>query len=644
MDNLFLNILEFLYNNIVTVSIIVTSFILIYVTFRLAYLEYRFNQRLSVKKIFFRERRSFKVKQFTLRRAFAILLALALVGLIIFRAYGNPISYQANTLSVNTEQEALDIYETFNEKFFSNPFSSTLVVPQDSEDPFVSVQADSFEGFDFVTENDSHVYVLNQTGIQTLIKDSEGASYQGSTIIDNPTCEVERMQPQGLAFVGDYLAVVAVKSYGQCVSNPQPYVLRTTETIVLLYDYENTLELVERFVVRGHMTNLSVQGDDILLSTNTWIPFARSNFILESYLPYVIEDGQRRNTLLQNIPYIENSNPNSFVTVAKVSTNSLIVDSESILTDYQNDIHFREDAAVILVDYLNFNPVSEVFEFRNPVDSVDTSIVQFNHFDEDVYYFRTQIATGQQLENESLFFVANGIKLFTKDDSDLYRINFYNEMLRVDLEKELNIDANIERIVYDQNHFYIQTDATQLNHFIYRDFANGETVQVANQNDSFFKDSFRRLTSNRHIAINFFDNNRLTYFIFDSLPGSFIYNETFTIRKDYSNLGIEIDNETALGVQYIEEEQLLLIPPYRFSDIDNLSPSTQIIEGYYLVGLTPQLETVNMSRLAGFRSPFSYRAVYVNGRILHLTPGGFIVTDGRDISQTVKTVFFPNAD
>ncbi len=642
MENLLINILEFLYNNIVTVAIIVTSLTLVSITLRLVYLEYRFNQRLSVKKIFFRERRTFKVRRFTIRRLSAILLAITLIGLILFRAYGDPISYQTNTLTLTQQSDAIDVYESFYEKFFSNPFSADLSTPQEDNVAFQDVQASSFEGFDFVAENDTHVYVLNQTGIQTLIKDSEGVSYQGSTIIDNPNCEVERAEPQGLALFGESLVVVSIRSLGQCVSNPAPYSLRDTETIVQVYDASGALRLDETFTVRGHLTNLNAQEDGVLLSTNTWIPFAENGFDIEQYLPYVVEDDRTRVTLLQNIPYIESSTPNTFVTIAKVDLTTGIIDASSVLTDYQNQVYFRDNAAIVAVDHINFNQASDLFEFRDPVDSTDTSVVQFNHFDDDVYYFRTQVIEGQRVPGTSVFFVEEGLKVWTQDDNAISRVHYFNDMLRYDLEKTLDFTDTIEYVVFEHGYFYLRTDAETLNYYVFQDFANGETIQVANANNGFFGDQYVSLDISRHVALNYFDNNRINYEIYDYFTGSSLFNFSYLIRADYSQFKQPIEEQVNASIQYVSSESLLLIPTYRFTDPETLSSTNRLIEGYRLIGSSPQLETLNMASLGAFSSPFTYRSIAVGNRLIHFTPGGFLVTDLDDIEVRQKTVFFPN--
>lgn len=642
MENLLINILEFLYNNIVTVAIIVTSLSLVSITLRLVYLEYRFNQRLSVKKIFFRERRTFKVRRFTLRRISAILLAITLVGLILFRAYGDPISYQTNTLTLTRQSDAVDVYESFYGKFFSNPFSADLRTPQEENITFKDVQANQFEGFDFVVESDTHVYVLNQTGIQTLIKDSEGVSYQGSTIIDNPSCEVERAEPQGLALFGDSLVVVSIRSLGQCVSNPAPYSLRDTQTIIQVYDVSGTLRLDETFVVRGHLTHLSAQDEAILLSTNTWIPFAENGFDIEEYLPYVVEDERTRVTLLQNIPYIESSTPNTFVTIAKVDLSTRIIDASSVLTDYQNQVYFRDNAAILAVDHINFNQASDLFEFRDPVDSIDTSLVQFNHFDEDVYYFRTQVVEGQQVPGAAVFFVDEGLKVWTQDDTFIPRIHYFNDMLRYDLEKTLDFRDAIDYVVFEHGYFYLRTNAETLNYYVYQDFANGETIQVANANSGFFGDQYVSLDLSRHAALNYFDNNRINYEIYDYFSGSSLFNLSYLIRADYSQFELDIEQQVNASIQYVSGESLLLIPTYRFTISDTLSSPNRWIEGYRLIGSSPQLETLNLASLGAFSSPFDYRAIATGNRLIHFTPGGFLVTDLDDIEVRQKTVFFPN--
>lgn len=642
MENLLINILEFLYNNIVTVAIIVTSLSLVSITLRLIYLEYRFNQRLSVKKILFRERRTFKVRRFTFRRLSAILLAITLIGLILFRAYGDPISYQTNTLTLTQQSDAIDVYETFYEKFFSNPFSADLRTPQEDNVAFQDVQAISFEGFDFIAESDTHVYVLNQTGIQSLIKDSEGVSYQGSTIIDNPNCEVERAEPQGLALFGESLVVVSIRSLGQCVSNPAPYSLRETVTIIQVYDVSGAIRLDETFTVRGHLTNLNAQEDAILLSTNTWIPFAENEFDIEEYLPYVVEDERTRVTLLQNIPYIESSTPNTFVTIAKVDLNTRIIDASSVLTDYQNQVTFRDNAAIVAVDHINFNQASDLFEFRDPVDSTDTSVVQFNHFDDDVYYFRTQVIEGQRVPGTSVFFVEEGLKVWTQDDNAIPRVHYFNDMLRYDLEKALDFRDIIKYVVFEHGYFYLRTNAETLNYFVYQDFANGETIQVANANNGYFGDQYVSLDISRHVALNYFDNNRINYEIYDYFSGSSLFNLSYLIRADYSQFEPAIEEQVNASIQYVSNESLLLIPTYRFTDPETLSSPNRLIEGYRLIGSSPQLETLNMSSLGAFSSPFAYRAIAVGNRLIHFTPGGFLVTDLDDIEVRQKTAFFPN--
>lgn len=640
MNSLWINILEFLYNNIITVAIISTAFTLLYVTLRLSYLEIKFNRQLSIKKILFGQRRQFKYRTFNNRRIFALILSVMLIALILVRAYGAPqVIFVRHTSSLDSNEQASRFYEDFFSKFFSNPLSPNLTSPQPGERPFEDVRSDHLEGLDFVIETQNQVFVLNLEGLQVLDFVNGRLDYFTTISLDTPECPIERQTPLGMTIINNQIIIVSSKSLGQCVTNPRPYELRDNLTVIQVVDLSLNYAITETIKISGHLTNARAAEGQLLISTNQWIPFADSNFNLGNYLPYFIRNNRQTMTPINDIRYIENTSPNSFVTLTLIDFARDSVNQVSLFSDYRNEVIFRKDAVLLAFDQFEFFAASDIFEFRNPVESMNTAVVQLNIFNEDIYFFRAQIAEGNRVESGSLFLTDEGLIVMTQSRFGRGLAHFYNTTLRYDNQQALNFIDPINQIRFENNYFYISLDRQQTNHYLYEYNPTGQLELVATQNEATFGDFARIVAPETYLTLRVFDNQRFELRLIRQnqvLP--FLKDEIFSVTGEPVNDLFEGSSEILNSIIYDSATQRLTIPIYALSSTD----SSRRIQIYNTLRSNQAPVEIDMTRIGEFQSPFVYRVVERNGRIYHITPGGFRETLSQNPENIIRRFSFPS--
>lgn len=639
MNSLWINIVEFLYNNIITVAIITTAFTLLYVTLRLSYLEIKFNRQLSIKKILFGQRRQFKYRTFNNRRIFALILSVMLMALILVRAYGAPqVIFVRHTTSLESNEQATRIYEEFFSKFFSNPFSPSLTTPQPDEIPFEDIRSEHLEGLDFVIETQNQVFVLNLEGLQVLDFVNGRLDFFRTISLDTPECPIERQTPLGMRLVNNQIIIVSSQSLGQCVTNPRPYELRENNTVIQVIDITRNYAVTETIKISGHLTNARATESQLLVSTNQWIPFAANNFNLGNYLPYYIRNNQQTITSVSDIRYIENTSPNSFVTLTLIDFRENTVEQESLFSDYRNEVIFRNDAVLLAFDKFEFFAASDIFEFRNPVESMNTAVVQLNIFNEDIYFYRTQIAEGKRVDSGSLFIAEDGLVVITQSRFDRGLVHFYNTTLRYDNQQALNFVDPINHIRFKNNYFFIQLARQQTNHYLYQYMSAGQLELVATQNESTFGDFARLIAPRTYLTLTVFDNQRFEISMIrqnQDLP--FLKDELFSITGEPINESFIGSSEILSNFIFDPATQRLTIPIYALSSTD----SSRRIQIYNTLSPNQAPIEIDMTRIGEFQSPFVYRVIERNGRIYHITPGGFRETLSREPENVIRRFSFP---
>ena len=639
MNSLWINILEFLYNNIITVAIIATAFTLLFVTLRLTYLERKFNRKLSIKKILFGQRRQFKYRTFNNRRIFALILSVMLIALILVRAYGSPqVIFVRHTTALESNEQALRIYEDFYSKFFSNPFSPNLSTPQPGDKSFEEVRSENLEGLDFVIETQNQVFVLNLEGVQVLDFVNGRLDYFTTISLDSPACPLERQTPLGMTLHNGKLIVVSSQSLGQCITNPDPYVLRENNTVIQVIDIRNNA-ITETIKISGHLTNARFDQSQLLIATNQWIPFATPNFNLGNYLPYYIFNNEQILTPIDEIRYIENTSPNSFVSLTLYDLGRDSIEQVSLLSDYDNQMVFREDAVILAFDQFDFYPASDIFEFRNPVESINTAVVQLNIFNEDIYFYRAQIAEGEKVASGSLFLVSDGLTVLTRNRLGRGLVHFYSPNLRYDNRQLLGFIDPIKKIQIENDYYYISLDRQLTNQYLYQYLSNGELELVATQNESVFGDFSRLIDSGTYLTLTIFDNQRFEISVIRQNPNlPFLTDEIFSITRDPINDSFKDSVEILNDINFNPVTQTLSIPIYAFSSTD----SSRRILIFNVARPNQAPVEVELTRIGEFQSPFVYRKIERNGRVYHITPGGFRETFSNDPSNVIRFFSFPS--
>jgi hypothetical protein len=309
------------------------------------------------------------------------------------------------------------------------------------------------------------------------------------------------------------------------------------------------------------------------------------------------------------------------------------------LSDYRNQVIFRDDAVVLVMDKYEFFPVSDIFEFRNPVETLNTAVVQLNIFNNEIYFYRTQIAEGSRVESGSLFFTSDGLQVFTQSRFGRGLAHFYNPTLRYDNMTSLSFVDPIDWVRFENEYFYISLNRQQTNNYIYAYELAGNMTLVATQNDPTFGEFTRNIAPGRYLALTLFDNQRFNLSVLSQnaqLP--FIQDTQLSLTLDQFSESFDVNNGTLNNIIFDPLTRNLFIPIYAFRNVD----SSRSVLIYNILNPNRDPLEVEMSRIGDFQSPFIYRVIERNGRIYHFTPGGFRETLSSDPENVTRRFSFPS--
>ena len=374
--------MKFLMNNpFVIVIALVLAAIVIYFGWLLIQ-EIKLNNMLKIKH---QSMRSHKLitsnkKRLGLLSSAALSPALAVL-LFVVVGLNQPVSPSGDAVILNTENDILNVYETFSKRSSSSDLDSSdpgyLIIEDDKEVPVV----DAAPNVEFTTEKLSltmaatdNMFIYSVTGM-TLISSTidaeteipdEVTAYAFSDLVN---CGVD-YQEQGLYADAEDLIVISKKTSNGCLD--EGVVL--SEGVVHVFDKDNEFALTDEFVVSGSIVGLTKMNNMVIVATKTEIDYSQS---LDNYLPYMRYEGVTLNTEYRDIRYIEGTSPTTYITIFAFDLETKSVSSETVLVDSAFDVYLSDNAVYIIGNIFEFEPMSTYFEYSNPVRTKKVLIYEF---------------------------------------------------------------------------------------------------------------------------------------------------------------------------------------------------------------------------------------------------------------------------
>ena len=620
------NIFEFIYNNIFVVSIITVSFFLAIVFGRKWYEEVKMNKRLNIKKNMLRNLRNVSFRLPSLTRTLRVFVPIIFLGLFFLVSFDVPKENTHHVKSVENKQVFRSIYEEFNENFYSTPLQDTSILEEarDENTSLEEISKERIDGLDYVASDDDFVYVANNSNIKIISETEE--SFKIEKVIPYPqieeSCDEQAFDLEGIALSSNKLLVVGTFSQAQCEDSTKS-LFSGSETIVRTYLKDGGFEMTDEYIISGHMNQGYYEDGKLILVSNAFLPADPDLENPEKYLPYVDYNDDREMANFRDLRYIENTNPNTFVSLLLIDVDSGEYDFETTLSDYKYRLAMNRDSVYLVTSAYEFGTPSEVFEMQNPIEKTHTIISKFSLKDNVIYYSKTSM-------HENMVMPLNGViqegdavfALFKTEET--YRLYWFDSNIALKDYIQVDISEPYHRMEFINDSIFVYEKNIEL--------PTNEVLLSNNQMEVMDRDDDEKLDITSIYALS----NPNTYLALTTNDTSLSFkliaengNEVDTFDLNLSKFNIHpplryFDNKALnIDVQghrvYFPLAALSEDPNYLFKEtvlVLSLREEREIME-------KPVIELKNIANPA---IPFVYRLVSIADHHYHVTPTGIFMT------------------
>ena len=402
--------MKFLINNpLVIVIVVVFATIIIYFGWLLIQ-EIKLNNVLKIKHQSMRSHKPMTSNKKRLGFLSSATLSPALaVLLFIVIGVNQPLSPSGDTVVLNTENDILDVYETFQKRSSSTDLESNdpgiEYVAGETNEPPVTDEAPAISdellgeaeepGIDLTTEKLAITYSLSDSAYvysvnsMTLIS----SSIETDTNIPNLVSEysLEDLVPcgtdyqeKGLFVDLEDLIVISDQTSNVCSGG----VVNEFESVIHVFDKEAGFMLTDKFVVSGSVVGLAKIDNMVIVATKTELDY---NGNLDDYLPYMRYEGATLKTKYSDIHYVEGTSPTSYISIFAFDLETKSISSETVLVDNAFDVYLTDNAIYIVGNVYEFEPLSDYFEYEDPVSTKKVLIYEFVQSVDEIAFSKTEI-------------------------------------------------------------------------------------------------------------------------------------------------------------------------------------------------------------------------------------------------------------
>lgn len=620
------NIFEFIYNNIFVVSIITVSFFLAIVFGRKWYEEVKMNKRLNIKKNMLRSLRNVSFRLPSLTRTLRVFVPIIFLGLFFLVSFDVPKENTHHVKSVENKQVFRSIYEDFNENFYSTPLQDTSILEEarDENTSLEEISKERIDGLDYVASDDDFVYVANNSNIKIISETEE--SFKIEKVIPFPqieeSCDEQAFDLEGIALSSNKLLVVGTFSQAQCEDSTKS-LFSGSETIVRTYLKDGGFEMTDEYIISGHMNQGYYEDGKLILVSNAFLPADPDLENPEKYLPYVDYNDDREMANFRDLRYIENTNPNTFVSLLLIDVDSGEYDFETTLSDYKYRLAMNRDSVYLVTSAYEFGTPSEVFEMQNPIEKTHTIISKFSLKDNVIYYSKTSMHENMVMPLNGLIQEGDAVFALFKTE-ETYRLYWFDSNIALKDYIQVDISEPYHRMEFINDSIFVYEKNIEL--------PTNEVLLSNNQMEVMDRDDDEKLDITSIYALS----NPNTYLTLTTNDTSLSFkliaengNEVDTFDLNLSKFNIHpplryFDNKALnIDVQghrvYFPLAALSEDPNYLFKEtvlVLSLREEREIME-------KPVIELKNIANPA---IPFVYRLVSIADHHYHVTPTGIFMT------------------
>jgi hypothetical protein len=555
-----------------------------------------------------------------------VFVPIIFLGLFFLVSFDVPKENTHHVKSVENKQVFRSIYEDFNENFYSTPLQDTSILEEASDEntSLEEISKERIDGLDYVASDDDFVYVANNSNIKIISETEE--SFKIEKVIPFPqieeSCDEQAFDLEGIALSSNKLLVVGTFSQAQCEDSTKS-LFSGSETIVRTYLKDGGFEMTDEYIISGHMNQGYYEDGKLILVSNAFLPADPDLENPEKYLPYVDYNDDREMANFRDLRYIENTNPNTFVSLLLIDVDSGEYDFETTLSDYKYRLAMNRDSVYLVTSAYEFGTPSEVFEMQNPIEKTHTIISKFSLKDNVIYYSKTSM-------HENMVMPLNGViqegdavfALFKTEET--YRLYWFDSNIALKDYIQVDISEPYHRMEFINDSIFVYEKNIEL--------PTNEVLLSNNQMEAMDRDDDEKLDITSIYALS----NPNTYLALTTNDTSLSFkliaengNEVDTFDLNLSKFNIHpplryFDNKALnIDVQghrvYFPLAALSEDPNYLFKEtvlVLSLREEREIME-------KPVIELKNIANPA---IPFVYRLVSIADHHYHVTPTGIFMT------------------
>ena len=639
-----LNIVEFIYNNFLSLSVIVGSFAFFILFFKQWYEEHEMNRRLSEKKTMLRNLRDAARKRPSLTRALMVGLPIVFLAGFLYWVFSPPMDYNYHIKRLEDVESFADVRTSFNEKFYSNPLqSSTDVDDLEALRRITNKKANTFEGINYALEHDELLYVTTSYGIEILRKDDGALEKMRTLLFPSSECESFSFNPEGLFMQRGKLVVLAQKSEGSCDGPVHGLLDLKRRTVVRVYDVEDDFVLDDTYEFSGLLSNAMFDGQTLYMSVNHYITNEDPRQDPEDVLPVMSVNGASSKPDFSDVRYIENTNPNNFMTMYAIDILETEVNYETTLTDYGHHLNFYGESAYMATNSYTFESTSTMFQLPDPIESVDTIVTKFSLVSGNVHYSRTKKLEGSISDKEHLTIRENKVFLVTEDkertQQHIYRLDQQlNEIAALEVEDH----ASVSKVFNHGDHLYLFSGEGDDRTRIY---------DVRTEAEIEYLDFYTGLGQLDHYEMNnLFDmllgfekqEDRLVMTMYEAVS-----NEILTPKRrttiDYGDMGLQMVEDYPFdNIAYERNRSLLFVPLFNGVTDPQQANEGSLLRGYELypnMWFGPESH-LSFTHTDFIEAPYTYRYVSGDTHVYHITPSGVVLSERDTPFEVIQRLTF----
>ncbi|MGM0435455.1 MAG: beta-propeller domain-containing protein [Bacillota bacterium] len=612
------NLFEFVYNNALTISIIALSLLLALFLGRKWYVEVKMNRRLNIKKTMLRNLREVSFKLPSLKRSFAVFVPIIFLGLFFLLSFDVPTDYTNHVKRIEDEETFMDLYETFNEKFYSTPLQSADVLENASQVNRLNANSNGLvEGLDYVASHGDYVFVLNDSGIKVVNGNEESLTLEKTIGFPREDqCEDDLFDPLGIAVHGDKLISAGYLPPAQC-SESTASLLGGSKTVIRIYDIGEDFDLSDEYRISGHLNQGHYEEGRLVFASNAYLPADPDKNMLESYFPHITHNGNRETADFSGLRYIENTNPNTFLSLTLIDVQEGSYDFETTLTDYKYLLEMNHEHVYVSADAYEFDTTSEVFEMQNPIKATHTILSKFSLRDDEILFSKTRQHKNMTTPFDSLKDTESGVFTLLKSDTDYHLVWF---------------DKNMERI--DETVWSLGETYTSLEHvgqslFLYEGDVPTSEIKISNnQLINMNGVDYEKASLHSMYPLNASDMT-LAISGNETSPNLSLLSSELAVVDEYEldNLSMSLEAFERFTLEQKDDQHIFYVPLGRTQDDSNYISEDKIL----VLSVRDEREIlthsmIEMNNIPNPMTPFVYRHLTINKEEYHVTPGGIFVT------------------